>query len=229
MKKQELRAALDKIRPDEALIGATLNRIEERRQNERMSDRGTSYGFTYRLASAVCALLLMIGLGVMVSQNPAIAPVEGGTEGMEDRLAPIAETGEDDTHVVPLPTDASERLGGMVSRAAEEGGDWLVVQGTLEGCFFGELTKADSEAGVAYRCTMALTPMLLLDATTPDPDASSDLSHGGEALQAEIALYDDATLQELIDSMGSVACFRLSGTVQDGQMVWQVREWTLIP
>ena len=80
MKEQDLRRCFSKIKPSESLVSDTIRRINE--AGERQSARA-SFRFSYRLASAMCALVLVIGLGVAVLYNPTMIPKthEGETAG----------------------------------------------------------------------------------------------------------------------------------------------------
>lgn len=208
MNERELRKALGRVQPSEELIRKTLNRIEEKRREERPVYRVPAYGFTRRLAGAMCALVLLVGLGIAGLQgNPDLVPhvVREGETGSVHQQVPddLPGTGEWEATMATLVAEA---------KSSSEG--YAVARGFLEGCYFAEVSEAEAAAGVLYRCVLAVR----VDEITAQTAALTQ----GTQLQVEYLLHEEEALQALLNTVGSRAGLWL---VPGEAGAWQMQDF----
>lgn len=207
MNERELRKALGRVQPSEALIRKTLNRIEEKRREERPVYRVPAYGFTRRLAGAMCALVLLVGLGIAGLQgNPDLLPhaVREGDPTVVQQ--PVSE-------VVPGTGAWEATMAALVAEAESSADAYAVVRGFLEGCYFAEVSEAEAAAGVLYRCVLAVR----VDEITAQTAALTE----GVQLQVEYLLYGEEALQALLNTVASPAGLWL---VPGEAGIWQMKD-----
>ncbi len=191
MNERELRKALGRVQPSEELIRKTLNRIEEKRREEHPVYRVPAYGFARRLAGAMCALVLLVGLGIAGLQgNPDLVPhvVREGEVGSIHQQVPDE---------MPGTGEWEETMAALVAEAKSSSEDYAVVRGFLEGCYFAEVSEAEAAAGVLYRCVLAVR----VDKITAQTTALTP----GAQLQVEYLLHEEEALQALLNTVGSQA------------------------
>ena len=201
MKEQDLRRCFSKIKPSESLVSDTIRRINE--AGEKQSARA-SFRFSYRLASAMCALVLVIGLGVAVLYNPTMIPKTHEGETAAQMSLVSGRTAEDETEsALPVSCDTA-LLERMTEDAKRTGGEYAVFFGSLDGCYFGGVTPEEAEDGVMYRCTLTFT----VSTATTDETGS---------IQADVYVYDAGTLDTILASTAGHVYVRLGGV--DGDFV----------
>ena len=207
MKEQDLKRCFSKIKPSESLVSDTIRKISE--AEEKQSARA-SFRFSYRLASAMCALVLVIGLGVAVLYNPTMIPKSTEGESVAQMSLVSGRTAEDEVEsTLPASCDTAV-LERMTEDAKRAGGEYAVFFGSLDGCYFGGVTPEEAEDGVMYRCTLTFT------ASTASSDETG-------SIQADVYVYDADTLDMILASTAGHVYVRLGG--MDGD--WTVEE--LIP
>ncbi|MBP3618062.1 MAG: hypothetical protein J6J38_08510 [Lachnospiraceae bacterium] len=139
MRKEDLKAELSKINPPEDLIRATLMKMEEAKEKKENSFFSFVKGFRYKtatLATACCALVLILGIGVMTGnrkeENPSVIDSRMGQEGpvmQNDELRIVAYTPEQDADITRVK---GELLSCSLSEVtAEEAAEGIVAHGVL--------------------------------------------------------------------------------------------------
>lgn len=133
MRKEELKAELSKINPPEELIRATLMKMEEAKEKKENSFLSFVKGFRYKtatIATACCALVLVLGIGVMTGNrkedNPSVIDSRIGQEG------PAVQNGELQ----------------IAAYVPEQAGDVTRVKGELLSCILSEVTAKEASEGI---------------------------------------------------------------------------------
>lgn len=139
MRKEELKAELGKINPPEDLIRATLIKMEEAKEKKENSFLSFVKGFRYKtatIATACCALVLILGIGAITGnrkdENPSVIDSRIGQEGpamQNDELRIAAYTPEQDENVTWIK---GELLSCSLSEITpEEASEGIVAHGVL--------------------------------------------------------------------------------------------------
>lgn len=232
MKKEELRAALRQIKPDEKLISSTLEKIEK--QKKRQTYRSSFFTVSYKLASAMCALIAVICIGVFIGKDAIISPVEDTPDTYshspfvmsplpkeaEDDSAFALDEGSDDTSSESIELATAE----LLCRAGEAEGDWQVVQGQIDGVYF--VPAEENEDVASNKCLIAIRIEKIHGAS--DPSSNTDIATlTDEYVSAIIGLDGSSSLQELADAIGSHICAILTPTEQNGDVNWQITDYLI--
>ena len=232
MKKEELRASLARIKPDEKLIQKTLENIEK--QRERKAHRTSLFTVSYRLASAMCALIAVICVGIFIGKDAIISPVEDTPDTYSH--SPFAANSlptdiQNDTRALDgdnTDTTANESAelaaAELLCRAGEAEGDWQVVQGQIEGIYF--VPTQEGEDNAATKCLIAIRVEKIHGTSDPSTDTGT-AALTDEPVSASIELDDGASLQELADAIGSRICAIFSPTEQNGDVNWQITDYII--
>ena len=204
MNKQQLKQCFDRIEPSEELILSTLTAVRSKqRSNVQTSRSMPRYAFVTRLASAACALVLIIGVGVMIARQEGTDPLvsDGGREG---EVLPAQErTPDTDAQADGTALESPDQL---IAKATEAGGDWMVLQCRVD-AFYAE---PDKHPGTGR---LSVTTRGLLDARTSDSILLP--ATDGQTLDVEAKVSD-----ALFDAIGADITLYVTATHQDGQPVW---------
>lgn len=227
MRKEELRASLGRIRPEEALIQQTLLRVQE--QKERQARRFHPFAYTYRLAGAMCALLLLVGMGLGVAGDRISSPVADTPDTytrtqFNDVAEPAILSQEHDPvaadqGTLPADTTESARIEAAVKELREIARqldcDWVLLQGQVNGCYF---LPGQDEVSV---CAVAL-------GVDQIHDASSESILVEDMVSAEIRFTDGAQMQTFVDAMGAKLCLILIPNEGASESTLQIEEYIII-
>lgn len=227
MRKEELRASLGRIRPEESLIQQTLLRVQE--QKERQARRFNPFAYTYRLAGAMCALLLLVGFGLGVAGDRISSPVADTPDSytrtqFNDVAEPIASSQEhalpeDEQGTLPADTAESAHIEAAVQALREIAQqldcEWVLLQGQVNGCYF---LPGQDEVSV---CAVAL-------GVDQIHDASSESILVEDMVSAEIRFADGAQMQTFVDAMGAKLCLVLIPNEGSGESALQIEEYIII-
>ncbi len=205
MKRQELRDCFDRIRPREELIRSTLERINGREEARSAARVMPTYAFATRLAGALCALLLLIGIGVLVGRDAIVAP--DTLPASDERMAPMTIDGQKDGGE---PTAGGAVLVGceqMIEDAKAYGSAWAVCSATVDAVYF----KSETE-GIA---TLSLQTV-----------ADCSVSDWTDGEQTLVAAFDAVSedMRALVDRMGEEVLVALHTESRDGESVWVIHE-----
>ena len=220
MKEQDLIRCFSKIKPSESLVSDTIRKINE--ADEKQSARA-GFRFSGRLASAVCALVLVLGLSIAVLYNPTMIPKTQEGESAAEMALLSGRTVIQDSLAESTVTPDGGVLSRMAVDAAEAGGEYgeyAVFFGSLDGCYFGDVTSQDAERGVTYHCTLTFT-VNEEDLTVSSGATALFIDEG--AIRADVYVYDADTMEMIMNSTAGHVYVRLSG--ERGE--WVVEE--LIP
>ncbi len=131
MNKQDLKAALNKIKPSESLVESTLKKANELRyNNERKRSAFTFEGFNFKLASAVCAFAIVLSLGIFAGSN-GFFTVEKNPP-IEEVNFRHAEEMNDTQQKNDSSSDAALI---MIEDAKKENSSWAVIEGVVSGAY----------------------------------------------------------------------------------------------
>ena len=211
MKKEDLCATLHQVQPDEALIRRTLNEIHK--QKEPQTRRRPPYAFGYRLAGALCALALVIGIGATVADFPisnkpddlAASPVgipSSGTFSYDT-------SGETDPLGKVAVDSAVEELR---VKAADLQSDWILLQGSLQDIYFRSVENGVSVCAIAIQVTKVW-----------ETDGEG-IPEQAEKTIAVIRFTDETEMERFPDLMGSEICVVLMPNA-DGEDTLEVAEY----
>lgn len=219
MNKQQLRNCFDKIRPREALIEMTLNRVHRQQtQAQFASVKDTSarpmsrLAFATRLASTACALALVIGMGIAMGKDAVTAPSVKTNDGGRS-VTPMALTSADDEPAVRTPSVVGAFTGceQMIAAAADYETDRAVFSATVEAVYF---TNETEGIIVLYPETIAARQI-----SANGPGWVSD----DGTLAAHVVLTD-ADREMLLNSVGSCALVGIHAEQRETEMSWVVHE-----
>ncbi len=198
MKEQDLRRCFSKIKPSERLVDDTIRKIGE--AEEGRSTR-PAFRFSYRLASAMCALVVVLGLSVAVLYNPTMIPKASEGESASPMSLVSGRTAENDPTSMETAACDTAVLSRMARDAEKAGGEYAVFFGNLDGCYFGDVTAEDAERGVIYRCTLTFTV-----GTASEESAAV----AGDAVQADVYVCDADTMDTILSSTAGYVYVRLT-------------------
>ena len=221
MRKEDLREAFGKIKPRDALIDDTINAI---RSGQRVNTRNEKNGFafTYRLAGAMCAFAVLIGVGVTFGKDIVLRPSEDTPAAYERtafndvevfRPATIPAGLEADA-IIPAVTEQepedlsdkkSEAIAALEKKAESLGDGWSVVYGTVDGCYF-----------VGEDCFAILSVEQIC--------AGSSLESEESAIVIAPSFENDEEKQSLVDSIGGKVCALVIPAEADGETKYDVSE-----
>ena len=213
MRRQELRAAFDRIQPSEDLICSTIDKMNMQRLGLNKERRMPTLSFATRVAAAFCALLLVVSLG-FINLDSVTTPVEEYSAFERRADGSLQGEGASDVAIASyVHFDEEETLSGV---AKIEGGDWAVIEGVIESIYFSPLTDEEKSDGILFRCTAQIRTVATLETST-DNSAIPELN---EYAVANIDFFDDASAKEFFDSTGKVLLFRLSAKDD----AWEIRD-----
>lgn len=220
MNKQQLRDCFDKIRPSEALVEKTMQRVREQ-QTQLAATKNTSvlrmprYAFATRLASAACALMLLVGIGVTVGKNVVTSPAMPSDDAESRGATPMTVEPMNGADLVVEPSNVSSIVGceQMISTAQGYATDWAVFSATVDAMYF-----VDESEGV-----MVLRPDTVADKqlSTEQPGWVSDSE---EMLTAHVALTNSDWQTILSDAVGGRVLIGMHVEIRAGEAVWVIHE-----
>lgn len=212
MKKEDLRASLDRIRPREELIASTLTQMADVRRHEAEKKEKfvfatPAFSRSVRLAGAFCAFALVFCIGFVVARQSNLDPVGNQPTPVDSRVG-----GELDTSNVNNPNLA------LFTIEDQDEGEWIVVRGSVKSFKFADLTDEDEANGVLYRCIVDLYADSVENRSESFPHASIS-----KELTANMVFYDNESLNALIDPSNDSILFRL---VPGENEEWTVTDFT---
>ncbi len=207
MRKEELCASLAKIQPSEELICSTINKINEQRLGLKKRRSMTTPMFASRLASAVCALLVVIGAAFYVQPSLSLQsePIDSSSRSGMDG-SPYSED------ITPLDSHSMDASLLLSSIARLEYSDWAVVEASVDMCLF-----APADEGALYTCILQLGAVRVAD---------SDSSHSfeeGAPISATVSIYDEETANRLFSLSDENVSFLLTA----GEDTWQIEDFII--
>lgn len=165
MRKEDLKAELGKINPPEDLIRATLLKMEEAKEKKENSFLSFVKGFRYKtatLATACCALVLILGIGVMTGNRK------------EDNPSVVDSRMRQDNRMVQ--EDGTQ----IAAHGEVQDADITWVKGVLLACGFSELTAEEEAEGVAAHGVLTIEKedgtVISADMLFADGEASMQLT-----------------------------------------------------
>ena len=226
MKKHELKEALSRIQPREELIQSTIEQVNAYRQKARQQKTAPAFRlptpvFATRLAGALCALLLVVGMGVMVGRNRTYIPTSGeGAPAAAYRAAEETRDSQTEEETLTL----HETSISLMEKAQADGGTWVVAEGDLQACYFIPLTDEQKSRGVLYCCGAEI---YVLSA------AASEEGLEGAPVEQErfgivVEFFEEDAVNHLINATGSVLGFRLSARQTEGEPAWVLEEFITV-
>lgn len=223
MKKQQLRDCFDKVKPREELVRTTLDRMHAARQGEPQTSRRTlNYGFVTRLATAACALVLLVGVGISLGRGAITASDPSPLQ--DERVSPATTDASGEPfgiHPSSARIGAAERI---LARAREQGGEWAVAEVDVEAMYFLELTDEQRAEGILQRCAVVLRTITIAQTNALEEHALPD-GDSEEAFVAQICFTNAEDVAHMMDAIGSSVLVRLHVAESNGEAVWRIEEF----
>lgn len=141
MKREEIKATLDKIQPKEELICATLRKVETQKNKKRVSSFWQTRG--YRYAMAVCTLMLLCGVGLLTWKLPDREDAASQPQGN-----PVSRSVRQD--------EAEEEDVSLALHVLETNTVWL--QGVLCEYTLCEVTEEETASGIIAHALLTIQP-----------------------------------------------------------------------
>ena len=188
--KQELKQCFERIEPSEALIRDTLRRMQEVREGRESAPvRMPSFAFGYRLVGALCALLLVLSVGVVfVGRTGLPNAVRSGVPTDEGAPLSISEQPhEGDAHEITAALTGCED---MIERAKAYGEDYAVLAGVVESMYF---VHADEAVAL-------IAPQTIAQMNVTKESLSWENAESG-TLAVTVRLSDVELVQQLVDAV----------------------------
>lgn len=212
MKREQLRESFARIRPSEALIQSTLDKIHARQAEGTVkpTERKWTLGFVTRLASAACALLLVLGVGIVFAKNgmlptDTVVPADERTTPMTiDSNRHGDETAQPEDGVLIACED-------MIEAARAYRTDWAVFTAAVDAVYF----KSET-VGIAM-----LRPNTVADRSL-NGESVVWTNDGNDAL-AVCFDANDIEMRALLENMGNVLV-GVHAENRGGEMVWVIHE-----
>ena len=189
MKKNDLRASLDKIKPREELICSTIEKINDKKRAREARFNLQGFSFSTRLVGALCSLALVFCIGFAVAKQNTVPATR--TIGQLEATTPMT-----DNNSLPSPLSSLE-----LSRG------WILVSGEINNLSFDSLTDADLQSGVLRRCKVNLTADGLIARSN---DISADLNKTDSCLDATVLFYSEEKTNSFFDMSTSKMIFCLT-------------------
>ncbi len=213
MDKQQLRRCFDRIKPSEALIRTTCNRIEEARKDKTAMSQRRSYGFAYRLATTACALLLVVGVGVTLGKDAAHNPNTAQSQDI-DRVVPFNADGNQESPATSSNEPQTAICTAMIERARAQGDEWLVITAYLDA-----VSTKQNESKDGFDYTVMVSSQQIV---ASDPNGSFIFSD-----DEACSLTENIAADTIMNAVGSRVHLRLRAEQQAGKTVWTVQEFAL--
>jgi hypothetical protein len=124
MERKDIKRALAKIQPSEELVDKTIKRAYEAKYTTK---EGFFSSFNFRLASTVCALTLVICIGIFAGANGFITepdPIAFANEKSINAETVYHQNDSDSVSYSPLVEDARRA-----------GGEWIVAYGEISAMY----------------------------------------------------------------------------------------------
>ena len=212
MKREQLRESFERVRPREALIQSTLEKIhaQQARGPVEQTEGKWTLGFVTRLASAACALLLVIGVGIVFAKNGMLPTDE--VVPVDERTTPMTIDSNRNGDDMAEPEDGV--LVGceeMIAAARAYGTDWAVFSATVDAVYF----KSET-VGIATLCPITIADRSLKGESAVWTDEKNN---------SLTVCFDanDAEMHALLANMGDVLV-GLHTEERDGETVWVIHE-----
>lgn len=216
MKKQQLRDSFDKIRPSEELVDTTLDRIHAVQSGESEKPRRVfNYGFAARLATAACALVLLVGVGASLGRFVITPPDQVQiVEGREN--VPTYEITPNAVKIISAEN--------YIGRAKAQGGEWAVAEAEVETVYYLNLTDEQKSVGVIQSCAVALSEIKIAE-TNASEEHTVPVGKAEEMFAAQISLTEEADVTRIMNAIGSTVLVRLHVSDPSGEIVWTIEEF----
>jgi len=222
MKKEDIKIALNKITPREELIESTLERMAEKEEKQSIFSFFSQNSFSYRLATAVCSLILVVGIGFAlgrtytpsdITDNSIVDPQERiiAHEGTSSEAASPSIAMVDDTQA-------------LIAAASSFDSDWVVVNGCMDAYYFLPLTESDSEASIAYRCIVNISSIEIADYSL---SSEIKIPESGDSISAEICFNSQSTMQTFVNAMNSKINLHLIANPEGSDTAWQIMHYVI--
>ena len=209
MNKQDLKAALSKIKPSEKLIEDTIKKANELRYNENGKRSAFTFeDFNFKLAGAVCAFALVLSLGIFAGSNGFFT---------KEKNPPIEEINfrhsEEMTEAQQKSGSSSETASVMIEEAKKASYNWAVIEGVISGCY---PSPTQSENKIHYFVQIDDINVCGIGADTSASDFESGL----------VAAFDteagDEKFNDLINSMSATVYIRLEADNTNEETAWKI-------
>ena len=196
MTKQDLREAFAKINPRGELVEDTIRKVSEQRNRAAQKEPFFSRVLRYRMVAATCALALVLVTGIIAGRE------RFGTENTPNAGSAVESRQVARTPSIHMYTleEETEQLKRFINTAEAAGGNWVVICGTVDGCYFDDRSEKDGY------CVTQIEASALC-AHNISGITEEDLVEGG--VIAEFDGNDEEKLNELLATFSGTAYLRL--------------------
>lgn len=210
MKKEELKAALGKIEPDEELIVKTLSKIKEQQYTQKKSKFSFMNAAVYRYAASFCVLAVMICVGITVLNNAG----HKGT--VQDPAVVHGRAAENDG----VTDDTGINIVAFALND-DEYGTAAVLMGKLKACY---LSVENSESGG----DIAKGALEIAVSKLEDKAGYTALEGTeGTSISAKIYFTSQEEINALVNLISEEVYFSIVPEEKDGEAVWKVTDFSL--
>lgn len=213
MKKEELRETLDRIRPSEELIGATMQKIRAQQEMSRKEKVSFWSTMNYRRITAVATCALVLGVGLVAWGQTGGHMVQDGAAGEQDYR--LAEEQILHSDMDSLGNEEQSAFAQMDTSYEQ----WALLKGTVLSCRFLEVLPEDVAKGIKPQAILEFDLQEVLDRTEQCAIGDADTIR----VMADFA--DEQRLNELVNSMGSNISIQIIPVENQEEAAWEIADY----
>ncbi len=206
MRKDDIKSTLDRIQPRQELIEDTIRRVNELRFKNKTSFF-ESFNLNFKLASAMCALFLVICVGIAAFNNGLFNDASNSPIASSDFRASDFASYYDESKITG---DASD----LISDARLSGGDWAVIYGVATSCY-----AQNDENGIYY--LVQIDSPQICDHNLSNVD-DYDFNSGTIAV---LSTENEETVNDFLNLMSSPIFIRLRQEEVNGDVLWKIADF----
>jgi len=217
MKKSDLRETFGSLHARDEQISRVMESVAARKQKAENKPAMSRFNFGMRLATAACAFMIVIGLGVHAFTNELFKEPEAVDHSIQranetdGNVALLAQNDENNNS--HDPADKTDLLAELLAESDQINGDWAIIRGTANAFYF---AGGEVENG-AYHCIIAVS--------VENTEKTSDgIEVNENEIVADVTFASDDELNEFTDSISSTAAFLIVKNGSDSDTAWTVKK-----
>lgn len=210
MKKDDLKAALGKIKPREELINSTLMKMSELREGEKKKSWLYSPAFArgMKLAGALCAFALVFVVGLTV---------------LKDNKTPVVDTPISRT-LAEIDTSDSDATGVNIAEFNADDkvpNGWIIVKGDVKSFTISDPDEDEKADGAVHKCFVEFIADNVIERSNT---LNVDLAKSSANISADIVFYDEASSNKFAAMTSEKIVIRIT-PCEDGR--WQILDFAV--
>ena len=212
MNKNGLRQTLGSIHASDELVASTIAKIEARKHGSEARG-GFGFGAGFRVALAACAFMLVIGLGIYGAiTNPPI-DADDEIDAVRAAEASCFETTEETENSHGLG-ESTEKLGALLSESENIDGDWVIISGVAEACFF----AGGEDASDKNTCIITV-------AVDGVEYTFGGIAPAGNEISLTVSFENESEMMSFIDNSSEKAYFLITPDDKGGDTTLRVKKF----